>query len=86
MGERAGPADLNIDVRILRQRQHLRQLCPWLRRDRRVKGLLQAEVIDDNDGIGIPHRQLLGLVETTPNQHVHRQAVLSVRPGTFRVR
>ncbi len=28
-------------------------------------------------GIGIPRRQLLGLVETTPDQHVHRQAVLS---------
>jgi hypothetical protein len=34
-------------------------------------------VIDDNDGIGVPRRQPLGLVETTPNQHVHRQAVLS---------
>ncbi len=55
-GERAGAADLDPDVRVGRERQQLWQIGPWLRQWRRLVGLQQTEMVDDNDGVGVsPH-------------------------------
>ena len=53
--------------------QHPWKISPWLRRRRGLERLLQAEVVDDQYGIGISGSQPRGLIEASPRHEVHRQ-------------
>ncbi len=71
--QRAGAADLDADVVVRRQRQHVRQIGPRLRRRRRLERLLQPEMVDHHHRARIAGDQSLELVEPAPAEQVDRQ-------------
>ena len=60
----AGAADLDRDVGVRGQRQHLRQFGKGLRRRRRRGRLLQPEMVDHQLRVGVARRQLARLLQT----------------------
>ena len=71
----AGAGDLDRDVGLGGQRQHLWQVGEGLRGRRRLERLLQPEVVDHELRVGIARGQLAGLIQPTPGQEIDRQRV-----------
>ena len=75
----ARPGNLDGDIVMRGQGDDLTEIGKGLGRRGRLEGLVQADMVHNDLGVGVPARQLSQQRQFSPAQHVDRQAV--PRPG-----